>query len=301
VVVALCVAVLSVSASAPLIAYAVAPGLAIAFWRNALAVGVLGPVVAVTGRAQLVRLVTTDRRTLRVCVLSGLALAVHFGTWVPSAKLTTVATSTALVNTAPIWSAVIVTLMGARLSRAIWIGIGVAVAGAALTTGSDLAISGTAVIGDLLALVGGVAAAVYTALGAQARAVLSTTVYTMICYSVCALALLATCLLSGTALTGYPGGAWLAIAAITMFPQLLGHNMINYSLERVPTTTVNVILLLETPGAALLGWVLLGQLPHAASLPGLAILVAGVAVVLVAAARTGRGTPIADAGRQAPV
>jgi drug/metabolite transporter (DMT)-like permease len=64
---------------------------------------------------------------------------------------------------------------------------------------------------------------------------------------------------------------------------------------------VNVILLLETPGAALLGWVLLGQLPHAASLPGLAILVAGVAVVLVAAARTARGTPIADAGQQAPV
>jgi len=113
---------------------------------------------------------------------------------------------------------------------------------------------------------------------------------------VCALALLATCLLSGTALTGYPGSTWLAIGAIAVFPQLLGHNMINYSLERVPTTTVNVILLLETPGAALVGWALLGQLPHAGSLPGLAILVAGVAVVLVATARTGRRTPILDAG-----
>jgi drug/metabolite transporter (DMT)-like permease len=300
VIVALCVAVLSVSSSAPLIAYAAAPGLAIAFWRNALAVGVLGPIAAVTGRAQLARLVTSDRRTLGVCVLSGLALAVHFGTWVPSAKLTTVATSTALVNTTPIWSAMIATFQGVRLPRAIWIGIGVAVTGAALTTGSDFAVSGTAVGGDLLALAGGVAAAVYTALGARARAVLRTTVYTTVCYSVCALTLLAICLLSGTALTGYPSGAWLAIAAITLFPQLLGHNMINYSLERVPTTTVNVILLLETPGAALLGWALLGQLPHAASLPGLAILVAGVAVVLVAAARTGRGTPIADAGPQVP-
>jgi drug/metabolite transporter (DMT)-like permease len=301
VIVALCVAVLSVSSSAPLIAYAAAPGLAIAFWRNALAVGVLGPVAAVTGRAQLARLVTSDRRTLGVCVLSGLALAVHFGAWVPSAKLTTVATSTALVNTTPIWSAMIATVQGVRLSRTIWIGIGVAVAGAALATGSDFAVSGTAVFGDLLALLGGVAAAVYTALGMRARAVLTTTVYTMLCYSVCALALLATCLLSGTALAGYPGSAWLAIVTITVFPQLLGHNMINYSLERVPATTVNVILLLETPGAALLGWALLGQLPHAASLPGLAILVAGVAVVLVATARTARATPVADAGRQAPV
>ena len=71
-------------------AVAAAPALALAFWRNALAVGVLGPVGAVRGRDQFARLFTTDRRTLSVCVLSGLALAVHFGTWVPSAKLTTV-------------------------------------------------------------------------------------------------------------------------------------------------------------------------------------------------------------------
>lgn len=300
VIVALCVAVLSVSSSAPLIAYAAAPGLAIAFWRNALAVGVLGPVVAVTGRAQIVRLVKADRRTLGVCVLSGLALAVHFGTWVPSAKMTTVATATALVNTTPIWSAIIVTFQGVRLAPVIWIGIGVAVTGAVLATGSHLAVSGTAFTGDLLALGGGVAAAVYTALGARARTVVSTMVYTTICYSVCALALLASCLVTGSALTGYPGTAWLAIAAITLFPQLLGHNMINYALERVPATTVNVLLLLEAPGAALLGWLLLGQLPTAASVPGLAILIAGVAVVLIGAARSDRAATIADAGQEAP-
>ena len=297
VILALCVAVLSVSSSAPLIAYAAAPALAIAFWRNALALGVLGPAAAVTGRAQLRRLVTTDRRTLWVCALAGLALAVHFGTWVPSAKLTTVATATALVNTTPIWSAIIATVQGVRLAPVIWIGIGVAVTGAVLATGSDLAVSGTAFVGDLLALAGGVAAAAYTAFGARARTVLSTTVYTTICYSVCAVALLVTCLVSGTPLAGFPAGAWLAIAVITLFPQLLGHNLINYALERVPMTTVNVILLLEAPGAAVLGWLFLGQLPHADSVPGLVILVAGVAVVLVGAARTGQATTIADAGQ----
>jgi drug/metabolite transporter (DMT)-like permease len=289
---ALCVAVLSVSSSAPLIRYAVAPGLAIAFWRNTLALGVLGPAAAVTGRVQVRALVTTDRRLLGICVLSGLALAVHVGTWVPSAKLTTAATSTALVNTTPIWSALIATVLGARPPRPVWIGIGLAVTGAALAAGSDLAVSGTAFLGDLLALAGGVAAAAYTALGEQARAVLSTTVYTTICYSVCSLGLLVACLASGTRLTGYPAGAWVAIAAITLFPQLLGHNMINYALDRVPATTVNVILLLETPGAAIVAWLLLGQTPSAGSLPGLVVLIAGVAVVLVAAARNGRAAPV---------
>jgi hypothetical protein len=65
-----------------------------------------------------------------VCVLSGLALAVHFGTWVPSAKLTTVATATALVCTTPIWSAVIATaqavvdsLSGVRPATTLTIGL----------------------------------------------------------------------------------------------------------------------------------------------------------------------------------
>jgi drug/metabolite transporter (DMT)-like permease len=251
---ALCVAVLSVSSSAPFIAFAAAPALAIAFWRNALALGVLGPATAVTGRAQVRRLLTTDRRLLGICALAGLALAVHFGTWVPSAKLTTAATSTALVNTTPIWSALIATVQGSRPPRTVWIGIGVAVAGAVLASAADLAVSGTAFVGDLLALAGGVAAAVYTALGARARAALTTTVYTTVCYSVCSVALLVTCLASGTPLTGYRPAAWLAIGVITLFPQLLGHNMINYALDRVPAPTVNVILLLETPGAAIVGW-----------------------------------------------
>ena len=159
-----------------------------------------------------------------------------------------------------------------------------------LTTGVDLTISGRAVLGDLLALAGGVAAAFYTALGERARAVLSTTVYTTVCYSVCAVTLLAACLASGTPLAGYPSGAWLAIAAMTVFPQLLGHNMVNYALRRVPPTTLNVILLLEVPGATLMGWLLIGQLPLAASVPGLAILTAGVAIVLLPPAG---GRPVA--------
>jgi drug/metabolite transporter (DMT)-like permease len=285
VLIAVCVAVVSVSSSAPLIAYAAAPGLAIAFWRNALSLGVLGPATAITGRAQIARLATADRRTLAVCVLAGLALAVHFGTWVPSAKLTSVATATALVCTTPIWSAVIATVQGTRLPAAVWAGIAVAVSGAVLTTGADLAVSGRAVLGDVLALAGGVAGAFYMAFGERARTVLTTTVYTTICYSVCSATLLVACLASGTSLAGYPTGAWLAIAAMAVIPQLLGHNMFNYALRRVPPTTLNVILLLEVPGATLLGWLFIGQLPRAASVPGLAILTAGVAIVLIAAAR----------------
>ena len=55
--------------------------------------------------------------------------------------------------------------------------------------------------------------------------------------------------------------------------------MFNFALRRVPATTVSVLILLETPGAALIAWAWLGHVPPLASLPGLVLLLAGVAIV----------------------
>jgi drug/metabolite transporter (DMT)-like permease len=281
-VVALVVAVLAVSSSAPLIAYAAAPALAIAFWRNTLAVGVVTP-VAVTGRWTELR--GLGRGGLLPCALAGVALAAHFGTWVPSAKLTTAAAATAMVSTQPVWAALIAVARGVRVAASAWVGIAVAVAGTALATGADLAVSGRAVAGDLLAVVGGMAGAVYMTLGERARARTSTTTYTTICYAVCAALLGAVCLAFRVPIHGFDLHTWLAIGALTAGPQLLGHSLINFALHRVPATTVSVLLLVEVPGAALLAWAWLGQAPGARSVPGLVLLVAGVAVVLVGAGR----------------
>jgi drug/metabolite transporter (DMT)-like permease len=279
---ALTIALLAVSSSAPLIAYAAAPALAIAFWRNALAVGALAPVALTRRRAELRGL---DRRTAVACVLAGVALAAHFATWIPSAKLTTAAAATAMGATQPVWAALIAVATRVRVAGTTWAGIAVAVAGAVLATGADLAVSGQAVTGDLLAVAGGAAAAVYTTLGERARAGTSTTVYTTICYAVCAALLGAVCLAVGVPLHGFDGRTWLAIGALTVGAQLLGHSLVAFALHRVSATTVSVLLLMEVPGAALLAWLWLGQTPTPGSLPGLALLVAGVAVVVVGAAR----------------
>jgi drug/metabolite transporter (DMT)-like permease len=277
---ALTVAVVAISSSGPMIAYAAAPALAIAFWRNALASGALLPFAVTVKRHELG---TGLRRT--PSVVAGVALAIHFGTWVPSAKLTSVAMSVALVSTTPVWTALIAAVRKIHVPRSTWLGIGIAVLGVGLATGADLGPSGRAVAGDALALTGGAAAAVYTTYGEQARARISTTTYTLICYSMCAVGLLLVCLVAGVRIVGFDGRTWLALAAMTIGPQLLGHSLINYALEHVPATTVAVLLLLEVPGAAVIAWLLLGQLPAARSLPGLAILLAGVTVVVLGAAR----------------
>jgi drug/metabolite transporter (DMT)-like permease len=288
---AVVVALVAISSSAPLIAYAAAPALAIAFWRNALAVGVLAPVAVVRRRTELRSLLTAGGRAAGMsCVLAGVALAAHFATWVPSAKLTSVAAATALVATQPVWQGLIALAQGRRLPPVIWVGIGIAVAGAIAATGADVTVSGRAVVGDLLAVAGGIAAAVYTALGERARATVSTTTYTTVCYSVCSLVLLAVCLVGGVRLTGFDGRTWLAILALAAGAQLLGHSLLNYALHRISATTVSVLILLEVPGSAVIAWLWLGQLPRPGSLPGLALLVLGVAVVVIGGARAGRRT-----------
>ncbi|PYC69235.1 EamA family transporter [Micromonospora arborensis] len=282
-------AVVAVSSSAPLIAYAAAPALAIAFWRNLLAVAVLSPVSLARRRAEFRRLtVGAGRREGLFCVLSGVALAGHFATWVPSAQLTSVATSTALVATQPVWQGLIARAQGRRLPLVVWIGIAVAVGGAAVATGTDVGVSARAVLGDVLALTGGLFAAVYTAFGERARASISTTTYTTICYGICALILLVICLIGGVRLTGFDGRTWLAILALVAGAQLLGHSMFNYALRKISATTVSVLILLEAPGAALLGWAWLGQVPRPYALLGMALLLLGVAVVVLGGGRAAR-------------
>jgi drug/metabolite transporter (DMT)-like permease len=294
---ALAVAVLAVSSSAPLIAYAAAPALAVAFWRNAFATLALTPITAGPRRRELR---ATGRRDRWLCVLAGLALAAHFGTWMPSVQLGSVATATALVATQPVWQGLIAAWQGRRPLTATWAGIAFAVAGAVWATGTDVGVSGRAVLADVLALLGGMTVAVYTALGEQVRARLSTTTYTWICYGVCAVVLLVVCLAVRAELFRYAASTWAAILAIAAGAQLLGHSMVNYALHRTSATTVSVVILLETPGAALLAWAWLGQAPRSAALPGIALLLTGVAIVVIGGARSSRSRRHRSGGDASP-
>jgi drug/metabolite transporter (DMT)-like permease len=282
-----------------LIAFAAAPALAVAFWRNGLATLALTPVTLGPRRTELR---TAGRRDLVFCVLAGLALAAHFGTWMPSVQLGSVASATALVATQPVWQGLIAAGQGRRPPLVVWIGIAFAVAGAAWATGADIGVSRQAVLADVLALLGGVAAAVYTALGEQARVRLRTTTYTWVCYGVCAVVLLVVCLVAQIPLAGYARTTWLAILAIVAGAQLLGHSMFNYALQHTSATTVSVLILLETPGAATIAWLWLGQTPRADTIPGLVLLLAGVAVVVIGGGTRSRPATasLADAADPTP-
>jgi drug/metabolite transporter (DMT)-like permease len=284
------IAVAAVSTSAPLIREAQAPALAIAFWRNALAVAVLAPVCAVRRRDEIAGL---DRARTGGCLLAGVFLSAHFATWVPSLSFTTVASSVALVATQPVWAALMARARGDHVPGRVWLGIGVAVAGAVTLTGVALALSTRALVGDLLALAGGILAAAYVTVGGDVRQTVSTTLYTTICYATAAAALGLACLGGGVALSGYDDRTWVCLLALTAGPQLLGHSVVNRVLRTTSATVVSVAILFEIVGSTLLAWVALGETPPPGAYPA-AVLIAAGTVLVVLAGRPG-AAPLAPA------
>jgi drug/metabolite transporter (DMT)-like permease len=276
------VAVTAVSTSGPLIAATAAPALAIAFWRNAAAAGVLLP-ITLTRRGP--RLQTLRRFEWRLMGGAGVLLAAHFATWITSLRFTSVASSTALVATQPAWAALMARSRGAVISRTAWGGIALAVLSAGLLTGIDVHLSARALTGDLLALVGGVLAAGYVTAGAAVRRTVDTTTYTSVCYSTTAVVLLVVCLVGRQSLAGYSASDWLRIAGLVVGAQLLGHSVFNKVLRTTSATVVSLSILFEVPGATLIAAIFLHQSVHPSQVPAALLLLAGLALVIRSGAR----------------
>ena len=275
----LAVAVVAVSTSAPLIAGADAPALAIAFWRNALSLPVLA-IWLVARRDERVGWQARSARDRRLSRLSGVFLAAHFATWIPSLSYTSVASSVALVATQPVWAALIARQRGEHIHRQTWLGIAVALCGTLVLTGVDLSVSSRALFGDLLALLGGMLAAAYVTVGSELRQRLSTVSYALACYSTAAVVLLGLCVVTSQPLRGYPEDTWLAILGLVVGAQLLGHTLVNVVLRSISPTAVSVAILFEILGATLIARVAFGETPHAGAWPAGILIAIGVVMVI---------------------
>jgi drug/metabolite transporter (DMT)-like permease len=254
-----------------------APGLAIAAGRLTLAALILAPIALATGALRELR--ALGRGDLLLALLSGLALAIHFATWISSLSMTTVASSVVLVETNPLFVALASHfILRERVSRLAAVGIGLAVLGSVLVGYGDFGLSGQALLGDLLALIGGLMAAIYFLLGRRLRQRLSIVAYIWPVYSTAAVALLGACLVAGQRLAGYAPPTYLMFFLLAVGPQLLGHSSLNYALGQLSATFVTVTALGEPIGSALLAFLLLQEVPPSIVFAGGALILAGIAL-----------------------
>ena len=268
-----------------------APALAIAAWRNLMAAGVLRP-----GRAGHPRGPSCARSAAAAGACAcwpGCCSPAHFAAWVPSVTLTSVASSTALVATQPVWAALLA--RGARpagrpagLGRHRWSRW----PAPRMITGADVTLSTRAVVGDVLALLGGMLAAAYVTAGRGGPGPDQHHRRTRPCATRPARCCCApVCLLAGQPLTGYDASTWLKLAALTVGAQLLGHSLVNVVLRTTSPTVVSLAILFEAPGAALIAAVWLDQLPPGRRrCPGSSCCWSPVLAIVIRAGSRGRGS-----------
>lgn len=251
--------------------------MSMAFWRNAAAALILAaPSIRKNPRAYL----QFTRREWFYLLVAGGALALHFVCFMFAVRMTSVAAATALVCIQGVWIALFQSLRGVRYRSPVIIGMSVAILGVVTITGFDLGQGRTAFFGDLLALAGGILAAIYTFAGAAARRTMTTSRYTSICYAVTAILLLLMCLFTGQPLWGFDAWGWLGIILLTVCAQLFGHTAMNHLLSVLGPLTVSTLILLEIPGAALLAALLLGQVVPVGTYLGLGIILVGLVLVV---------------------
>lgn len=264
--------VIAVSLAAIFIRLADAPGVVVAAYRMLLASLILLPwSIPALSRTPL------TRHNAPYAILAGVFLGVHFATWITSLSYTTVAASVALVSTHPLWVALFSWLFWKSApALAVIFGVVLTIWGAAMIGFGDLGGGGAPVLGNALALLGGIAAAGYLLLGraAQQRG-LSLPAYVGVAYGVAALVLLPLPALFGLPYR-YPLESFVWIALLALIPQLVGHTSFNYALRSMSPTTVATVILLEPIGAGLLAIAVFGEIPSALTAVGALVLVAGV-------------------------
>ena len=269
----LLVGVLAVSSGAIFVRLSDAPSLVTAAWRLTLATLLL-PYALWKARGELRQL---SRRELGLGVLAGFFLALHFATWISSLNFTSVANSTVLVNTTPVWVALMTPwLTRDHISRRAWLGIAASVAGGIVIGLGDFAGGTRALLGDGLALAGSLALAAYLLSGRTLRAQLSLPAYLTACYG-SATVLLWTCVLvAGLPATGFNAGTWGALLGMALVSQHLGHSSYNWAMKYFSAGFIAVCLLGEPVLGSLLAWWLFGEALTWGKAAGGVLILAGI-------------------------
>ena len=280
--VAILVGLVSFGGSPLLIRYAGdTPALAIAAWRTILVAGLLLPIAFVKRRDEIRDL---PAREWALAVAAGVFLGVHFVSWIQSVQLTSVASSSVLVASSPVFIAI----LGAVFLREVprhrtWIAIGVAVVGAALIGWGESGPRETALpnpaLGNGLALLAALLVSVYLLIGRSVRQRTSVLTYFAILNAVAALTTLSVCLALGVELALSPAVFGLCVL-MALGPGLLGHGSFNLALAYYPAAFLGLLTLSEPVIASVGALILFREVPSPLAIAGGVIVLVAIATVV---------------------
>lgn len=217
-----------------------------------------------------------------LALLAGLALSLHFITWISSLNYTSVASSVVLVVTSPMWVALgSAFFLHEKPTGLLILGIFLTAAGSLIISGADFTVDPARLLGNGLALAGALFVAIYLIIGRRLRETIDTLPYVITVYGSAAVVTVAFMLVRRTAFFGFETTTFTLLFAIALLPQVVGHTSFNWALKYFSATTVAIVSLGEPVGASILAWLILRESITLMQFFGGAVILAGLTLALL--------------------
>jgi drug/metabolite transporter (DMT)-like permease len=254
---ALAVGLLSIGFSAIFVRQAGAPGTVSAFYRMAIAAVFMMPLFLVRLRGRRYHLTPT---VVLIPLLAGVLFALDLSFWATGITLSGATNPTLLANTAPIWVGLgAMFIFRERLNVGFWLGLALAMLGAAFVLGQDLAQATSLGLGTFLGLFAAFFYGAYYLVTQRGRTHLDTLSYFWITVASSSIVLLLINLVLGRPLTDYNAAAYWNFLALGLFVQAFGWLMINYAQGYLAASVVAPTLLIQPVLTAIIAFLLLGE------------------------------------------
>lgn len=273
------IGVVSVALSAIFVKMATADAGVIAFYRMLFSVLLMLPIFLLKYRGEVLVL---SKRDWIFSAFAGVFLAFHFIFWFESLNYTSVASSTVLVTLQPIFAfAGTYFFFKEKLAFKTILSAAIAILGSVIISWGDFQLSGTALFGDILALIGCALITAYLLFGQDVRKRLTLITYTFIVYSISTVTLFFYVLIQGESFGPHPGADWFWFVMLALIPNLLGHTLFNWSLKWVSTNVLSIAILFEPVGASVLAYYVFQETLSWSQITGGLIVISGILLFVV--------------------
>lgn len=277
----LLVGVLAISASAIFVKLSTAPAAIIATYRLCFSTIIILPALFFN-KKYLFEIKNLKPKQWGLVISSGIFLGIHYILWFESLRFTSVASSTVLVTMQPLFAFIgSYFLFGERLKKVAIFGGLLSIFGSCVIGWGDFQIGGTALIGDVLALLAAAIITMYFLIGQHLRKKLSLITYVFICYLSSSLFLLGYSIILKYPLIGYPKSDWLWFFCLAFISTILGQTILSWLIKWLSASTISMSILGEPVGTCILAYFILGQVISYDQIIGSVIILIGIAIFLM--------------------
>lgn len=254
-----------------------APPPVVAFYRLLFAFLILFPFF-------VIRLKKTfrlyDFASLLNIFLMGLFFALHFFTWIESIQHTTVANAAILFSIAPILTAI-----GSRffyqekINRGVIVAMIAGVIGVLFTGVGDFSFEARYLYGDFMGILAAIFFALYFLMGKKVERFADFFVTMPLVFLAAGFVSLICILALSLPLSGFSTVTWGGLLSLGIFPTIIGHGLLIYSLKFFKSSTVSTLTLVEPVLAGLGAWLFYGEAPFVYALLGYTVMALGLGVM----------------------